>query len=131
MIAIDWGTTSFRVYRLDRQGNVVESRASDKGIMAVPPGPAVLEEVIPDWNERPIVMSGMVGSRQGWVEAPYVACPAGLDDLAKALKKVSRDVWIVPGVSCKHSVPDVMRGEEVQVLGAGEDGLFCLGRDLA
>ena len=126
MIAIDWGTTSFRAYRLDRQGNVVESRASDKGIMAVPPGPAVLEEVIPDWNERPIVMSGMVGSRQGWVEAPYVACPAGLDDLAKALKKVSRDVWIVPGVSCKHSVPDVMRGEEVQVLGAGEDGLFCL-----
>ena len=90
MIAIDWGTTSFRAYRLDRKGNVVDTHSSSKGIMVAPPGPRVLEEEIGVWlEEAPIVMSGMVGSRQGWVEAPYVQCPAGYDEIAAALKPVS------------------------------------------
>ena len=132
MIAIDWGTTSFRAYRLDRDGKVIDSRSSGKGIMAVPPGPQVLDEEIPDWLEDgPIVMSGMVGSRQGWVEAPYVQCPAGYQEIAAALKPVTwgkRKAWIVPGVACRDAagVPDVMRGEETQILGCAVDGTICL-----
>lgn len=129
MIAIDWGTTSFRAYRLDSSGTVVERKTAPKGILAVPPGgfAAVLETELGDWvGEPPIVMSGMVGSRQGWVEAPYVPCPAGLDEIARAMREVRKGVWIVPGVSCRGAVPDVMRGEEVQVLGAGAEGLVCL-----
>jgi 2-dehydro-3-deoxygalactonokinase len=128
MIGVDWGTTSFRAYRLDSNGVIVATRTAAKGILAVAPGnfPQVLEEQIGDWKERPIVMSGMVGSRQGWVEAPYVPCPAGFDEIAAAMRQVHNGVWIVPGVSCGGAVPDVMRGEEVQVLGAGVDGLICL-----
>ena len=131
MIAIDWGTTSFRAYRLGADGRILESRSAPKGILAVQPGnfPDALEEQIGDWrDETPIVMSGMVGSRQGWVEAPYVPCPAGLDDIAGAMREVGKGIWIVPGVSCvdTQGVPDVIRGEETQVLGAARDGLVCL-----
>lgn len=127
MIAVDWGTSSFRAYRLDARGAVLEARSADKGIMAAPPGPQVLEDVIGDWlGDAPVVMSGMVGSRQGWVEVPYVPCPAGLEEIGAAMREVRDGVWIVPGVSCRHTAPDVMRGEEVQVLGAGVDGLICL-----
>jgi 2-dehydro-3-deoxygalactonokinase len=133
MIAIDWGTSSFRAYRLDAHGGILESRASNQGILNVAPGqfPRVLEEQIRGWQETPIVMSGMVGSRQGWVEAPYVQCPAGFDEIAGKLVKVAwanREGWIVPGLSCSDAagVPDVMRGEETQILGCGVDGTICL-----
>src|SRR5688572_17289459 len=133
MIAIDWGTSSFRAYRLDAQGSILESRASNQGILNVAPGqfPAILEQQIHGWQEAPIVMSGMVGSRQGWVEVPYVQCPAGFDEIAAKLVKVdwaNRAGWIVPGVACSDSagVPDVMRGEETQILGGGVDGTICL-----
>lgn len=131
MIAIDWGTSSFRAYRLGKDGAIVESRSAPAGILSVAPGkfPETLQAQIGDWDEAPIVMSGMVGSRQGWVEAPYVECPCGFDEIARSLKEVSwneRRAWIVPGVLWRGVVPDVMRGEEVQVLGAGQDGLFCL-----
>lgn len=141
MIAIDWGTSGFRAYRLDSQGNILDSRAAAKGILSVPAGgfPPVLEQQVGDWiaqGESPIVMSGMVGSRQGWVEVPYVQCPAGLAEIAAATREVRwqgegkrRRAWIVPGVSCRDAagVHDVMRGEEVQVLGASlVEGLVCL-----
>ena len=131
MIAIDWGTTSFRAYRLDSAGAIVATRSAPKGILSVPAGgfAAVLDEEIRPWKEeRPIVMSGMVGSRQGWVEAPYVPCPAGFPEIAAAMREVRKGTWVVPGVSCRDDcgVPDVMRGEETQVLGAERDGLFCL-----
>ena len=137
MIAIDWGTSSFRAYRLDADGNIVETRAAAMGILNVPAGQfsRVLEQQIVGWVETPIVMSGMVGSRQGWKEAPYVQCPAGFDEIAEGLQEVrwgERRAWIVPGVSCRDAagVADVMRGEETQILGAwGEEkreGLICL-----
>lgn len=133
MIAIDWGTSSFRAYRLDAQGNILESRASNQGILKVAPGqfPRVLEEQIRGWEEAPIVMSGMVGSRQGWAEAPYVPCPAGFDEIAASLLEVrwgARTAWIVPGLSCRDAagVPDAMRGEETQILGCGVEGTVCL-----
>ena len=133
MIAVDWGTSSFRAYRLDKAGNILETRAAAMGILNVPSGQfsRVLEQHIVGWIETPIVMSGMVGSRQGWMEAPYVKCPAGFDEIAEGLQQVrwgDRSAWIVPGVSCRDSarVPDVMRGEETQILGAGAEGLICL-----
>lgn len=133
MIAVDWGTSSFRAYRLGKDGEIVESRAAPVGILSVAPGkfPETLESQIGGWDEAPIVMSGMVGSRQGWVEAPYVPCPAGFAEIAAALKEVrwkNRRAWIVPGVSCRDAagVPDVMRGEETQILGCGVEGTICL-----
>jgi 2-dehydro-3-deoxygalactonokinase len=137
VIAIDWGTSGFRAYRLDSRGSILDSKAAAKGILAVPAGrfAEVLEEQVGDWlaqGESPVVMSGMVGSRQGWVEAPYVPCPAGLAEIVAAMREVrwgERRAWIVPGLSCRDAagVHDVMRGEEVQVLGASlVEGLVCL-----
>jgi 2-dehydro-3-deoxygalactonokinase len=87
--------------------------------------------------EAPVIACGMVGSRQGWREAPYVACPAGLPDLAGGLVEAAvhrgRPVRLVPGVSLVDAdgVPDVMRGEETKIVGAGhgvagKEGLFVL-----
>jgi 2-dehydro-3-deoxygalactonokinase len=140
VIAIDWGTSAFRAYRLDSRGNIRESRAAAKGIVSVPAGrfAEVLEEQVGDWiaqGEAPIVMSGMVGSRQGWIEAPYVQCPAGFAEIAAAMREVrwgERRAWIVPGLTCRDAagVHDVMRGEEVQLLGVSGElppaALVCL-----
>ena len=103
MIAVDWGTSSLRCYRLDARGEIVESRSSGDGILNVAAGqfPRVLEKQIAGWKETPIVMSGMVGSRQGWKEAPYVKCPAGFDEIAAQLVEVRQGTWIVPGLSCR------------------------------
>ncbi len=127
MLAVDWGTTSFRAYRLDSAGGVVESRSAPAGILAVEGGnfAAVLEQQAGDWiaaGDATVFMSGMIGSRQGWLEVPYAACPAGLDEIAAGMRKVAwarADVWIAPGLTCRDDagVPDVIRGEETQILG--------------
>src|SRR3954462_15602251 len=132
MIAIDWGTTSFRAYRLSERGEVIQTRQAARGILAVAPGgfAQVLEEEAGDWiaaGAGPLVMSGMVGSRQGWAEVPYVQCPVGHDELYRKMTPIEiqegKKAWIVPGVSCidASGVPDVMRGEETQVLGVLDD----------
>jgi 2-dehydro-3-deoxygalactonokinase len=134
LIAVDWGTSSFRAYRLDERGVILEKREAPDGILSVAPGgfPAVLENNIAGWSERPILMSGMVGSRQGWIEVPYVQAPAGEREIALHLSKVAERTWIVPGVSFvdESGVPDVMRGEETQILGVldqlGDPSLVCL-----
>ena len=124
LIAIDWGTTSLRAALLDKEGNVKEESASPQGILTIPPGgfPDAFHTLCKGWptNGTLTLMSGMVGSRQGWVEAPYCPCPAGFDDIAQQLRWVEPGrVAIVPGMSCERDgVPDVMRGEEVQVFGA-------------
>ena len=140
MIAVDWGTSSFRAYRLNAAGVVLDTRSSPRGILTVADGgfAAVLREEVGAWleAERLMLLSGMIGSRQGWHEAPYVPCPAGEPEIRAALVRLDFDwpgeVWLAPGLSCRaHDVPDVMRGEEVQILGAldvldDEDGLVCL-----
>lgn len=126
MIAVDWGTSQLRAYRLDAAGAVVETRERPEGILAVPQGgfPDALSAITEGWDARHVIMSGMVGSRQGWLEVPYVACPAGLAAIAKAVRRVDwrqgSEVMICPGLACRDAtgVPDVMRGEEVQVMGA-------------
>lgn len=133
MIGIDWGTTSFRAYRL-RGRAVLDRLALPLGILSVATGggvaaggfPRALEDAVAPWladGERRILMSGMVGSRQGWIEAPYLPCPAATADLARALIPVPfgpAEALLVPGLSAADAagVPEVMRGEEVQILGA-------------
>lgn len=138
LVAVDWGTSSLRAARIDGDGRVLEERASPRGILTVEAGgfPAVLQATCGDWLAPPgtlCLVSGMAGSRQGWREAPYCACPAGFAELAKALCWIEPGrTALVPGLSCEHDgVPDVMRGEEVQVAGAMDlldvrDGLFVL-----
>jgi 2-dehydro-3-deoxygalactonokinase len=130
MICIDWGTSSFRAFRLDATGGVAEQRAAARGILGVPEDgfPAALTELVGDWieaGEGRLLLSGMVGSRQGWREAPYVDAPAGLADLARALLPVSAGPghgFIVPGLIARGltGVPEIMRGEETQIMGVVE-----------
>jgi 2-dehydro-3-deoxygalactonokinase len=127
MIAIDWGTSSFRAYRLGPDGTVQEKREAPLGILQLKGAhfAGALESQVGDWEaagESTILMSGMIGSRQGWSEAPYVECPAGAAELAARLHPVEwrgKTLWIVPGlvVGRTTGVPDVMRGEETQLIG--------------
>lgn len=141
MIAVDWGTSSLRAYRLDADGRVLERRTAPLGIMQVSDGAfaQALESQINPWlqgGESRIFMSGMIGARQGWAEAPYCECPAGLAHIAARLQCVrwgTHQAWITPGVSTRGAdgVPDVMRGEEMQIFGAvdslpARSGLVCL-----
>jgi len=136
-IALDWGTTSFRAYLVAPDGAVRDSRASAEGILSVTDGAfePVFERQIAGWNPAlPVLASGMITSRQGWREVPYAAAPAGLAELAAGVARFrtggGRDVIFVPGVSCRadSGVPDVMRGEETQIIGAldGPSGLFVM-----
>jgi 2-dehydro-3-deoxygalactonokinase len=139
MIGVDWGTSSFRAFRLAADGTVIGRRAAPCGILHVPPGgfAGTLDEQLAPWleeGETRVLLSGMVGSRQGWVEAPYLPCPAGAAELAAAVVPVPFDratVRLVPGLSDEDDAgtPEVMRGEETQITGAlaaiGE-GIACL-----
>ena len=125
-IAVDWGTTNRRAYAIDASGHQGDEFEDDKGIMAVPAGgfPAAVQEIRERLGDKPLLLAGMVGSNRGWVEAPYVACPAALDDLAGALAWPGEREAIVPGVKDdRDERADVMRGEEVQLLGAVAAGL--------
>jgi len=125
LIAIDWGTSSLRAARLAPSGQPLEQREFARGILSVESGgfAALFDSLFGDWMQDAdalCLMSGMVGSQQGWLQAPYCACPAGFDELADQLAWVAPGrIAIVPGLSVEHSsVPDVMRGEETQVFGA-------------
>lgn len=129
MIAVDWGSTQMRAYLLDPDGVIRGRKSADTGAMQIGAGrfSDVLEELAGPWlesEEEPVFMSGMVGSRQGWLEVPYVPCPATLEDIARGAVQVSwganRRAYIVPGVCCAdhEGVPDVIRGEETQAFGA-------------
>ena len=131
LLAVDWGTSALRGALLAADGTVLAEHAAPRGLLSVPPGgwAAAFEAEFGAWCAAhpglPCLMAGMVGSRQGWVEAPYCACPASLADLAGALCWLPADTAhsgrpaIVPGLSTEATgTPDVMRGEETQVFGA-------------
>lgn len=138
LIAVDWGTSALRGARLDAAGGVLEEKSAPLGILNVPDGDfaGVFHSLFSDWMKSAgslCLISGMAGSRQGWVEAPYAACPAGPDELKRHLHWIEPGrIALVPGLSVEQGdVPDVMRGEEVQVFGAMRlagltDGLFVL-----
>lgn len=122
LIGLDWGSTRLRAYRFDEAGRVTETRALPWGSRQLPAGgfAEAFAHAVEGWPRAPVLACGMVGSRGGWREAPYLDTPCRLDALAGALTTVDapdgRTVHIVPGLR-DPAGPDVMRGEETQVAG--------------
>ena len=125
--AVDWGTSSFRLWLLDRDGAVLDHRHSRQGLFSCAPGSfaSILTEhldAIGASRALPAVVCGMAGSRQGWHEAPYQTVPVPMSHILQGAVKVpgiERDVWILPGIAQRDSLhADVMRGEETQLYGA-------------
>jgi 2-dehydro-3-deoxygalactonokinase len=139
-VAVDWGTSSFRLWLIDRAGEVLGERRSDEGMMAAgkPGFAAVLQshlDAVGAAPALPVIICGMAGARQGWVEAGYVDTPAPLASILKqavAVPGQDRDIRILPGIAQRdRKAPDVMRGEETQLLGAlgldaAGDALVCM-----
>jgi len=134
-IAADWGTTNLRVWAMSNSGTVLDTASSADGMGNITRTDyaACLRKLVGDWitPQTPIVACGMVGSRQGWVEASYatVPCPALADNFARP-DAPDLNVHVVPGI--KQTDPaDVMRGEETQIAGflslnPNWDGVICL-----
>jgi 2-dehydro-3-deoxygalactonokinase len=139
-IAVDWGTSNARFALCDEDRHALEIRngpgaAESRGRFA-----EVFDATVADWRkahgELPAFLSGMAGSSLGWVEAPYLPCPADLIEVADTLVKIRDGVHVVPGLRCTNPLgaPDVLRGEETQLLGALEisgslkdgHGLVCM-----
>src|ERR1044071_1708813 len=126
-VAVDWGTSSFRLWLVDRAGNVLGERRSSEGMMAASKlgFAALLQshlEAVGAAPGLPVVVCGMAGARQGWVEAGYVDTPARLTSILQHAVPVpgqGRDIRILTGIAQRDPrAPDVMRGEETQLLGA-------------
>ena len=145
LITVDWGTSNFRAALLDAQGTIVDQIEREQGILRLTRDAMAqaYHDLLSPWLDSqpgvPVIMAGMVGSIDGLVEVPYLACPTDLDGLAENMVMVTdvdpdRPVFIVPGLSGRSVAGsyDVMRGEEVQIVGAlaaleNEDSaVFCL-----
>lgn len=127
LIGLDWGTSSLRGYLLAADGSTIESVTKPWGIQHLPAGgfAEAFAGVAGAWRSRdpalPIVAAGMVGSRQGWREVPYVDCPADSDSIARGLLAFDSEagrIHLVPGVIQRGALPNVLRGEETQIMGA-------------
>lgn len=137
--AVDWGTSQFRLWSLDRAGAVLGTHRSAAGSFKLKaPGDyaAVLDAALAAVDaaaDTPVIVCGMAGSVQGWREAPYLDLPSRLLEIADqaiAAPTDARDVRILPGLAQRdRKAPDVMRGEETLLLGAhvrdGFNGLVC------
>jgi 2-dehydro-3-deoxygalactonokinase len=151
LIALDWGTTSLRAYKLAAGGVVLEQRALSSGIMQLPKTPRIIngrecadgfelafDDACGDWLDAqpdlPVIACGMVGSAQGWREAAYCDTPANVANLGNSLQTIvslrGTRVHIVPGVIQRSHLPNVMRGEETQVLGVLQNLPVEAGADL-
>ncbi|MBR0905612.1 2-dehydro-3-deoxygalactonokinase [Bradyrhizobium liaoningense] len=126
-VAVDWGTSSFRLWLVDRAGQVLAERRSGEGMLTAAKAgfPAVLQShlaAIEAPDHLPVLVCGMAGAKTGWVEAGYVDTPAPLAAILKQAARVAgeaRDIRILPGIAQRDAkAPDVMRGEETQLLGA-------------
>ncbi len=132
LIGGDWGTSNLRVFRYAEGGLIAATRTAPTGVMAVGEGgfEAALKALVSDWlveGPVPTLLCGMVGSRQGWIETPYVPCPADMDQVVAGVERVSCDfsaVHILPGLSVEEfeldGRHDVLRGEETQIFGAAK-----------
>lgn len=125
-IAVDWGTTNRRAWLVDSRGGIAAQFADGLGLMAVPSGgfeaaAAGIRQKLGPW---PMLLAGMVGSDKGWRQAPYVQCPAGAKALADNIIWLDgQNTGIIPGVCQSAGRADVMRGEEVQAIGAVARGM--------
>ena len=130
LISVDWGTTSLRCLLIANDGTITERASSGAGINPKPlvGFETILQDKIGPWLQKfgplPIVLSGMIGSRQGWIEVPYLRCPCTVANLASNLHRINAaelgPIHIVPGLSLvsEDTPPEVMRGEESQIFGA-------------
>ncbi|MBR0741840.1 2-dehydro-3-deoxygalactonokinase [Bradyrhizobium liaoningense] len=139
-VAVDWGTSSFRLWLVDRAGQVLAERRSGEGMLTAAKAgfPAVLQShlaAIEAPDHLPVLVCGMAGAKTGWVEAGYVDTPAPLAAILKQAARVAgeaRDIRILPGIAQRDAkAPDVMRGEETQLLGAlgldaADEALVCM-----
>ncbi len=141
-MAVDWGTSNLRAWAIDVDGAIIASASSEKGMGKLTPAefPAALADVAARLSlphgQIDVLVCGMAGARQGWLEAPYLEAPADLHDLAQ--KAVHPDtpglpfsVSILPGICQRQGGENVMRGEETQLLGLatllpGYSGLVCM-----
>jgi len=132
-VAVDWGTSSFRLWLIDQAGSVIAERRSHEGMMTAGKlgFASVLQshlDAVGAGDALPVIVCGMAGARQGWVEAGYIDTPARLSAILDGAAPVPgqlRDIRILPGIARRNpGAPDVMRGEETQLLGAlGLDSL--------
>jgi 2-dehydro-3-deoxygalactonokinase len=138
-IAVDWGTSHLRAWAIGADGAIRAEARSDAGMGGLPQDgfePALLD-LVQDWlgaGPTPILACGMVGAKQGWQQAPYVAVPAKPAEIAPMrathVDDARLSLSIVPGLS-QSTPPDVMRGEETQIAGflgkePAFDGVLCL-----
>ena len=124
-IAVDWGTTNRRAYMVERDGSCSNEFEDGQGILSVPAGgfETAVSQIRERLGDKPMLLAGMIGSNRGWIEVPYARCPAGLADLSSQLAwSPDGSAALVPGVAYLNGRADVMRGEEVQILGAAEAG---------
>lgn len=129
-VAVDWGTTNRRAYLIE-DGAVVHAERDGRGVTALAAAdyPAEVAALRARLGDVPMLLAGMVGSTIGWRETRYVAAPAGIAALAAGLVWLDARTAIVPGLSLVEDAgdgrrrADVMRGEEVQLLGAVAAGL--------
>lgn len=126
--AVDWGTTRMRVWLLDGTGDVLAERRGDDGLITAQAKgfSSILEGHLAAMGapeNLPVIICGMAGSRQGWLEAPYVSVPTPIGAILAEAARIPgqrRDIRIVPGLAQRLAdAPDVMRGEETQLAGAG------------
>jgi 2-dehydro-3-deoxygalactonokinase len=134
LVGVDWGNSRVRAFRIGIEGQILDRRASDRGVAEIRDGDfdRVLRDITDGWPSGvPILMCGMIGSRHGWQEVPYRPCPAGAGDLATTLCPIETGcgpAWIVAGISTTNvhhdcgergvrKLYDVMRGEETQIAG--------------
>ncbi len=128
LIIVDWGTSNFRAIILDDRFNIVDSISSNSGILQFKKNEfkTFLLDILKPWLEKPlnptILMSGMIGSKNGWHETSYLLCETSLDKVSNNLFKIpeiEENIYIVPGVkTLKDNFIDLMRGEEIQIFGA-------------
>jgi 2-dehydro-3-deoxygalactonokinase len=124
-IAGDWGTSHLRLFLCASDGQILERADAAGAADAAGRFAAIFDALVAPWQQRraplPAVLCGMVGSSIGWIDAPYVPCPAVPEHIAAACAAL-RDgaIHVVPGLSCRNRLgaPDFMRGEETQILGA-------------
>ncbi len=133
LVGIDWGTSSLRAFLIGGGGEVLDSASAPQGIMQVEDRDfdAVFHRLAGPWlrgRDLPVIASGMIGSRNGWRETPYLSVPSGARELARNLvaHEASGGVglWFVAGMTTERDgAPDVMRGEETQIVGAAGAGM--------
>ena len=140
-IAVDWGTSNVRAWRIGGEGDVVSSDSSDKGMAQLEPQEfeAALLELVGGWlntdRRTEVLICGMAGAKTGWVEAPYRSAPcpplARGETASPRVRDPRLEICIAPGIKTDNPGYDVMRGEEIQVAGylagsPGFEGVLCM-----